>query len=148
MNNLPFELPKYDKTRRYYYWNRQGMKFTDEEFNIWYNKYIYATNCELCNKLFKNTKDRQLDHNHDNGEIRNIVCNQCNQLKEDKKLSCNNTSGYKNIHKEKDKTYKLGYKYVFYIYKNGKRKKIKTTTDLEWLIEFAEKWKKENKYHT
>ena len=49
---LPFELPKYHKTKTKYQWKIRGIKFTDEEFEYWYNKYIYATHCELCNKKF------------------------------------------------------------------------------------------------
>jgi len=36
-------------------------------------------NCEECNKEFKNTRDRQLDHDHTTGFIRDVVCPSCNQ---------------------------------------------------------------------
>ncbi len=35
-------------------------------------------NCEECNKQFKNSKDRQLDHDHTTGFIRDVICTSCN----------------------------------------------------------------------
>ena len=32
-----------------------------------------------CERKFKSSKDRQLDHDHQTGYIRDIVCNSCNQ---------------------------------------------------------------------
>ena len=38
-----------------------------------------------------------MEHNHENGQFRNIVCNRCNTSKTDRKKQKNNTTGYKNI---------------------------------------------------
>ena len=38
-----------------------------------------------------------MDHNHQTGEFRNVVCNGCNSSKTDRKKQINSTSGYKNI---------------------------------------------------
>ena len=113
-----------------------------------YNKYIYATHCQLCNKQFENTKDRQMEHCHATGKFRNIVCNSCNQRKADVKLKSNNTSGYKGISKKNDKNYKQGFYWLFVVQINNKRKIIKYSVDLNKLVEFAEQWKKDNNYHT
>ena len=40
--------------------------------------FMRATHCDLCDKQFKNTKDRHLDHCHETGHFRKIVCNMCN----------------------------------------------------------------------
>ena len=57
-------------------WKKRGVKgdlatFYDE-------RYLLATNCEVCDTIFKSTKDRHLDHNHETGEIRYVLCQKCN----------------------------------------------------------------------
>jgi len=148
---LPFEIKNLHKHRiaMKAKWKHRGMKFKDNNhFENWYEKYIYSSKCELCNKEFKNKKDRQLDHNHSNGEIRNILCNKCNFLRKDRKINSNNTSGYKGISKLIHKKYKQGYTWEFSVTFDGKKKKIKNCINKEKLIEFAEKWKIENNYYT
>ena len=145
MSDLPFKLCKYHKTKKRYEWKSRGLK--TDNFEDIYNKYIYATHCELCNKQFENTKDRQMEHDHNTGKFRNIVCNSCNQLKADVKLQSNNSSGYKGISKVKNKTCKQGFSWRFRVEINGKNKTIKQSINFDKLVEFAEKWKKENNYH-
>lgn len=116
---LPFKLYKLHKTRTNYSWKKRGMIFTPEEFEEIYKKYIYATNCELCNVLFPNTRNRHLDHDHETGKIRNIVCNKCNRIKRDNKPSETNT-GEKHICKSKTKVYKQGYGFFIQIKRDGK----------------------------
>ena len=146
MSQLPFELKSYHKALTKYSWKRIGL-ITDN-FEEIYNRYIYATHCELCNKQFENTRERQMEHDHQTGEFRNIVCRSCNQKKADVKLKSNNTSGYRGISIEKDTTCKQGFCWIFQVRINGKKKTIKTSIDLDKVIKFAEKWKKDNNYHT
>ena len=147
--SLPFKLHKYHKKNTKADWKHLGMKFTNEDFEMYiYPEYIKETNCDLCNNEFESSRDRQLDHNHDTGEIRNIVCQSCNLKKHDRKINSNNTSGYKGIHKNIDKRYKQGYLWCFSAMVNGKYKQIKSSVDKEKLIEFAENWKIENNYET
>lgn len=148
MNKLPFELYKYHKTYMKNSWKQKGMKFTEEDFEYIYNQYIRATNCDLCNKEFKNTKDRHLDHNHETGDIRNIVCQSCNHRKEDNKIRSDNTSGYKNICKYKDNGCKQGFIWEFQVYKDGRQKKIKQSVDIDKLVAFRDKWLLDNPYYT
>ena len=146
---LPFELPKYHKRKVKYNWIKSGMIFTDEDFELYiYPNYIYASNCDLCNKKFISSNDRQLDHNHNTGEIRNIVCTSCNFKRKDTKMYSNNTSGIKNISKHYNKKNKQGFYWVFRINIKGKIKTIKSSVNKEKLIEFAEKWYIENNYFT
>ena len=60
-------------------WKSYGIITTDWD-NV-YDVYINTTNCDYCNKKFKDSKDRQLDHDHsitDNNNIRGILCRVCN----------------------------------------------------------------------
>ena len=72
--NLPFELAKKHKPKTKYMWKMYGLIM--DNFEEIYNEYIYATHCDLCEKEFKTTLDRQMEHDHKTGEFRNIVCNQ------------------------------------------------------------------------
>lgn len=60
--------------------NDQNMKLKDNE--DWDSVYVYyyiLDRCEVCNNEFKSSKDKQLDHDHTTGYIRDIVCHSCNQ---------------------------------------------------------------------
>ena len=145
MNELPFELYKYHKTRTRRNWKKRGLNM--DNFEEIYNKYIYATHCDLCNKLFPDTKDRQMEHDHNTHEFRNIVCKSCNQLKSDRNQT-NNTSGYIGIYKHTSKTCKQGFCWDFCVSINGKLKCIKRSIDYDKLVIFANKWKIDNNYNT
>jgi hypothetical protein len=144
---LPFKLHKYHKKNTKAKWKRNGLIVTEEEFEAIYYMYIFATHCELCNKQFKTSKDRHMEHNNYTGEFRNIACNKCNQLKADR-FNKNNTSGYKGISKKCDKNCKQGFIWQFSVNINGKRKTIKRCVDKEKLIKVADEWKKKNNYNT
>ena len=116
---LPFELKKNHKTITKSNWKRFGLIMNN--FNDIYERYIYASKCELCNKEFKNTKDRQMEHNHETGEFRNIVCTSCNQKKKDI-IHKRNTSGYRNISKMPCKSTKEGFIWEFSLRINQKKK--------------------------
>ena len=64
------------KSSRISNWKRYGMKC--EDWESLYEIYIYTWNCEYCGNPFKNTQDRNLDHNHETGEIRGVLCRECN----------------------------------------------------------------------
>ena len=141
---LPFPLRKYHRSEKMYKWRYIGLVFESEaEFKAIYERLIYATKCELCDKTFTKSRDRQMDHCHDTGKFRNIVCNRCNQRKADIEPRSNNTSGYKGISWNKGHN-----SWDFKAMVNGKQKTIKRMKDLDELIEFATKWKIDNNYHT
>jgi hypothetical protein len=131
-------------------WIKNDVKFTNDEFEFIWLEYKKAVNCDLCKTKFKNSLDKQLEHNHDTGEVRNIVCRSCNQRKEDRKVQCNSKTGLKYISKKKCKTTKFGFSYEFRITEKNsrKRKNIKSSVNLEYLIKFRDQWLKENNYNT
>jgi hypothetical protein len=59
--------------------NQFKIKFTDEEFEYLWGVYTTLDTCLKCGIEFKNSRDKCLDHNHDTGEIRNILCQLCNK---------------------------------------------------------------------
>ena len=140
------ELTKNHKKQTKAQWKRRGLDMSN--FEGIYLFYINCTHCELCNKEFTNTRDRQMEHNHATGEFRNVVCNKCNHRKADRKIHSNNSSGYVGICKHINKTCTQGFIWEFRAYVDGKLKKIKSSIDKEKLILFAEQWKKENNYYT
>ena len=67
---------KYNKMKC---WKQIGIRCNGEweEVYDWYSK---TTNCDICDKLFKESTDKCLDHNHDidGYNIRGILCSKCN----------------------------------------------------------------------
>jgi hypothetical protein len=64
------ELPKRHKNRTIYNWKKSGLIY--DNFEDLYEVYINTMNCQHCNKYFKNTLDRCLDHNHETGLFRKL----------------------------------------------------------------------------
>ena len=130
-------------------WRKFGVKFTNDEFELIWLEYEKAINCDLCKTKFKNSYDKQLEHNHNTGEVRNIVCRSCNQRKADRKVQCTSKTGLKYISKKKSKTTKCGFRYEFRINEKNSKKKIhiKSSVNLEYLIKFRDQWLKENNYN-
>jgi hypothetical protein len=145
---MKFELPKNHKIQTIYNWKtRRGLIAGEHETQIIYTRYVNAEFCEICNKEFLTLTDRQMDHDHKSGKFRNVCCQSCNLKKSDIKLRKHNTSGYKNIYKKPAET-NQGFTWVFIVHIDGKNKQIKSSVNLEKLVEFAENWKKENNYNT
>ena len=66
-------------------WKNLGIILQDEQ--DWKSVYYYVEACETCeecHKPFKTRFDRQLDHDHETGFIRDVVC-----------ISCNHRRGYR-----------------------------------------------------
>jgi len=72
--------PNIVKSNRIKKWKSRGVKCDD--WDILYDKYINTTNCEQCDvELVEGnygSNKKCLDHNHDTGEFRNVLCNLCN----------------------------------------------------------------------
>ena len=79
-------------------WKQYGLIGNYDEI---YERFINTEKCELCNLEFieghRGKYKKCMDHNHQTGEFRNVVCNGCNSSKTDRKKQKDSTSGYKNI---------------------------------------------------
>jgi len=56
-------------------WKRRGVVGDYDEL---YDIYINSNSCECCNFVFTDDKYKCLDHNHETGEFRKILCRNCN----------------------------------------------------------------------
>ena len=63
------------QTRRVRVWQSYGMRC--DNWDALYERYLETPNCELCN-IDISTEKRSLDHDHNSGYPRFIVCNVCN----------------------------------------------------------------------
>ena len=88
------KTPKGKRISRLNAWNVRGVigdlkKFYDE-------RYLPATQCEVCEKEFKSSRHKCMDHCHETGEIRWVLCHSCNNHDHWKKVLArkeeNNTS--------------------------------------------------------
>ena len=76
LNNLYRKTPSGKKSIRITKWKSIGI--IDEDLGAVYDYYILETNCMICNKKYKGSEDRCLDHHHLEGYIRYICCQYCN----------------------------------------------------------------------
>lgn len=89
---------KYHKTNTICRWRLNGVIYDD--FDELYYTYIRTLKCSHCNKEFKNSLDRNLDHDHITGLFRAIICRTCNN--HDSYI--NYPNGYaRKIYKERNK---------------------------------------------
>jgi hypothetical protein len=75
------QTPQGIKSKRITNWKQYGV--ICEDFDVLYQKYIDTTNCENCDILLTYDKrttctTKCMDHCHETGEFRNILCNLCN----------------------------------------------------------------------
>jgi len=56
-------------------WRRMGVNNVTDEL---YDYYMNCSNCEACGKEFTETIKRFLDHDHDTGDFRYVLCASCN----------------------------------------------------------------------
>ena len=57
-------------------WKRRGI--IHDNFDELYELYLNTTECMVCKKVFNDNFDRCLDHDHETGEYRQILCRYCN----------------------------------------------------------------------
>ena len=83
------QSPQGIKSRVIRRWKFSGV--LHDNFDELYTIYLNCTNCMVCDKKFKNTRDRHLDHSHETGLYRNVLC-----------CSCNNRDYWKKVLKNKE----------------------------------------------
>ena len=75
-----YKTPECRKIARISKWRRRGVICDD--FDELYERYLNTELCELCNcelTIGKRTKTTKcLDHDHETGKFRNILCHSCN----------------------------------------------------------------------
>lgn len=146
---LPFPLYETHRAKTKSGWKIAGLNCSEEEFEAIYETYITSSKCELCKEKYKSRTDRCMDHDHETGKFRNICCQTCNKRRRDVKIRTDNKSGYKHIHKDKSPTCNQGFIWRFEVKINGKNKYIKSSVNLEKVIQFRDQWFKDNPdYHT
>mgnify|MGYP003658359712 CR=1 FL=1 len=119
-------------------WKKRGINILDREHGYEvYKKYKETANCELCGILLGEKRD--LDHNHETGEIRNIVCHKCNLWRVDNK---NVKYITKRFRKDRNKDY-----YYITIMRNGKRVLSNKTTDYDKAIKIRDDFIENNKQY-
>mgnify|MGYP003658413604 FL=1 len=74
--NSYYKSPNYYKGKMIAKWKGRGVIYHD--FDELYEVYINTNNCSHCLKEFKTSQERKLDHCHESGKFRAIVCNACN----------------------------------------------------------------------
>ena len=120
-------------------WKRRGLKCKDkEEYISIYNRWLNSEKCEetKCNKEYTDVNDKCMDHCHNTGLFRNIICRSCNVRRTENK----NSSGITNIRKSINR---IGWQYVIQI--KGKTH-YKSSNDLEWLKQYKIDYEEEHLY--
>ena len=128
-----------DKSKTIYKWKSRGLILREEEtYHSIYEHVINTDECEICFDEFttEHKKRRCMDHDHETGFFRYVLCNECNsQFGKDhnkRKVHTNNKSGHKHISIEGDK-------YVFSIQRDKKTHKKRFNT-LEEAINYKNQY--------
>ena len=121
-------------------WKQKGVLYGD--FDELYDTYIKTINCTHCGKVFEITKERHLDHCHETGLFRKIVCQGCNVR--DTYINYPDGVPSKNERNKKYKEKKKEY------YENNKEKIIEKSKEYyennkEKMKEYKKEYHKKNK---
>ena len=121
------------KSYRINKWKHRGLIAINYE--LIYDRWYYSSHCENCKCEYTTKNKKCMDHNHDTGLFRNILCNNCN-----KNLQDNNKSGIPNICWRNSNKCWLYSRVI-----NGKRH-YKNSKDLEWLKNYKKEFELKHIY--
>jgi len=71
------QTPSGKKSRIVSDWKKRGV--IGDLSKIYDERYLPCTHCEACNKEFSSNRDRCLDHCHETGLFRKVLCQNCNR---------------------------------------------------------------------
>ena len=114
---------KKHKTNTICHWKHKGI--INENLEEIYETYIKTMNCTHCGKEFRNTKERHLDHCHETGLFRKIVCHRCNVMNN----YINYPAGIPSKHERKKKYRENNKEKIKEYYDNNRDKIIEKTKE-------------------
>ncbi len=124
----------YKRTKKIQSWRDRGLIMdTREDYLTIYYHWLCSTNCEKCDKEYTEKNFKCMDHNHNTGEYRNILCFKCNRNIHDN-LHKFNKSNVANVSYFKRRN---TWRYTKYIDKKQHYKSFKTKEEaIAYKIEF------------
>jgi len=76
------------KTHRMSAWRLSGVNNVNDEL---YDYFMSCDKCEACGGEFSENNKKCLDHNHETGDFRYVLCTKCNVMDNWKKIILNHT---------------------------------------------------------
>ena len=142
------------KSTMIYNWKKSGLIYDD--YDELYEVYINTMECQHCQIEFTKNNWRCLDHNHETGLFRSIVCHRCNVHDSYIKYPNGYTSQeYYQANKEKIKEYQQVYrqankekiKEYYQVYRQANKEKLKEyyQANKEKLKEYQQVYRQANK---
>ena len=83
-NKEYYQTPQHKRAELISSWRSRGI--IGDLPTIYDERYLPSTACEVCNKTYSSTFDRCLDHCHETGEFRQMLCRSCNTRDNWKKI--------------------------------------------------------------
>ena len=95
-NKNYYKSKKGIKSARLCQWKKHGLIAIN--YDIIFDRWWYSSHCENCKCEYSKDNVKCMDHDHDTGLFRNILCNRCNS-----NLNIRNSSGIPNIYWRNDR---------------------------------------------
>jgi DNA repair exonuclease SbcCD ATPase subunit len=73
-----YETQSGKKSTTISHWKYRGL--IHDDYSALYDVYIATTYCQVCQKEFREEHDRCMDHDHETGQFRHVLCWSCNTM--------------------------------------------------------------------